>query len=566
MKTEFWLITSALLVLACLIIIPPLLRKKSIKTFDFDQENAFIARQKLAELETQKDNQQIDIDQYQLQVAELEQSLADDLLLSSTNTSPQTTHQGRSMVFLILLALPIVSAVLYQSLSNPLALLESSYVPAQAKNNPHRKQIKSVDMMLDGLLNRLQNQPEDVNGWILLGKSYFYLGQAEQAANAYQKAYQITGDSPQLMLHYAEALSAVNRGIFNQQAQSLVFDSLKLSPMNGKALWFAGLIKQQQQSTAEAEKYWQLAEQYLDKNSSHYTQLQEKLTSLKTQPVAKTVVNEKPIQAQKQAMQSSIEPNPTEQAKWIAQGRRFKAEKNYQKAIDAFARADLLNSQHASAMLMYADSLVMHNNSRFPELAKKLIFKALTLDANNTTGLWLAGKVKAQEGSFNEALNYLYQAKTTLDVNSESYSILQSYINSLQQHSLNTGQKFTAEIAIKKQQAAEINILVRLAPELQQIASPDDSLFIYASALSGPQMPLAISRKKVADLPVEISLSDAQAMTPTMKLSQYQQVKLTARISKSGNALRQAGDLIGQVENIRVNDDKIVNILIDRQI
>jgi cytochrome c-type biogenesis protein CcmH len=67
-------------------------------------------------------------------------------------------------------------------------------------------------------------------------------------------------------------------------------------------------------------------------------------------------------------------------------------------------------------------------------------------------------------------------------------------------------------------------------------------------------MPLAIVRKQVSDLPLSVSLTDSLAMTPTMKLSNFSTVKLLARISKSGNAMKQPGDLIGVIEDVTVTD------------
>jgi len=83
---------------------------------------------------------------------------------------------------------------------------------------------------------------------------------------------------------------------------------------------------------------------------------------------------------------------------------------------------------------------------------------------------------------------------------------------------------------------------------------PEDTVFIYAQALSGPKMPLAIVRKKVSDLPIKVSLDDTMAMMPTMKLSNFEKVKLLARISKSGNAMTQPGDLIGVIEQVLLSD------------
>ena len=87
---------------------------------------------------------------------------------------------------------------------------------------------------------------------------------------------------------------------------------------------------------------------------------------------------------------------------------------------------------------------------------------------------------------------------------------------------------------------------VTLAPGLAAQAAPGDTVFVFARAVGGGRMPLAVQRAKVGDLPLSFKLDDSMAMTPTATLSGAQQVIVGARISKSGNAIPQAGDLAGE--------------------
>jgi cytochrome c-type biogenesis protein CcmH len=105
-----------------------------------------------------------------------------------------------------------------------------------------------------------------------------------------------------------------------------------------------------------------------------------------------------------------------------------------------------------------------------------------------------------------------------------------------------------------------------LSPRVAKEAGPEDTLFIFAKAVDGPPMPLAVVRKKVSDLPVEVILDDSLAMMPSMKLSLFDQVQVNARISKTGNAIAQSGDYIGESSTIEEDRADPVSIVIDKQL
>jgi cytochrome c-type biogenesis protein CcmH len=92
---------------------------------------------------------------------------------------------------------------------------------------------------------------------------------------------------------------------------------------------------------------------------------------------------------------------------------------------------------------------------------------------------------------------------------------------------------------------AQVSGTVSLAPALAAQAAPGDTVFIFARAVEGPRMPLAILRKQVKDLPITFTLDDGMAMAPQMKLSNFQRVIVGARISKTGNAMAQPDDMQG---------------------
>jgi cytochrome c-type biogenesis protein CcmH len=91
-----------------------------------------------------------------------------------------------------------------------------------------------------------------------------------------------------------------------------------------------------------------------------------------------------------------------------------------------------------------------------------------------------------------------------------------------------------------------LKVTVSLSPALANRAGPNDTVFVFARAVQGPRMPLAVTRKQVRDLPATVVLDDSSALSPAMKLSSASEVIVVARVSRSGDASAQPGDLEGE--------------------
>jgi len=107
---------------------------------------------------------------------------------------------------------------------------------------------------------------------------------------------------------------------------------------------------------------------------------------------------------------------------------------------------------------------------------------------------------------------------------------------------------------------------VALDPALAAQAAPEDTVFIFARAAQGPPMPLAIVRLQVKDLPTDVTLDDSQAMMPAMKLSNYAEVVVGARVSKRGDALPASGDLQVLSDALQTQSTAAVSLTIDQVI
>ena len=262
-----------------------------------------------------------------------------------------------------------------------------------------------------------------------------------------------------------------------------------------------------------------------------------------------------------------LQKNPDNAEDWMMLGRSFKYVKQYKLAANSFAKAYALLGDQPELMLQYADALAMANNGTLAGKSTELIFKALDKEPENVTGLWLAGMAKAEIKDFSQAMHYWRKLETLLPPESESYQQVQKLIATLQAQK--SGAKDVEQVAATTkdaESAISINVQVSLKEGLKARVNPGDTVFIYAKALTGPPMPLAIVRKQVSDLPLSVTLNDAMAMMPTMKLSNFKQVKIMARVSKSGTAMQQKGDFIGAVELQELAGNTSVVIVINEEI
>jgi len=267
-----------------------------------------------------------------------------------------------------------------------------------------------------------------------------------------------------------------------------------------------------------------------------------------------------------------LKEQPDDAMGWTMLGRSYKYLQQYPQAVEAFEHAYKLIGEQPEIMLLYADALAFSNNEQLAGKPSELVFKALAMEPNNVTGLWLGGMAKAQTGDFAAAMDLWTKLEAQLSQGSEAQREIQVLLAKLAtqmpEGAIQAKAKPVQPVATlpPSSAVASIDVQVSLAPELQKSANPGDTVFIYAQALSGPKMPLAIVRKQVSELPLTVNLTDAMAMMPAMKLSNFEQVKLLARISKSGDAMQQPGDLIGIIEQVALTDKSLKKIVINSSI
>ncbi|VAW76266.1 Cytochrome c heme lyase subunit CcmH, partial [hydrothermal vent metagenome] len=379
--TYFWPLALAMTLLALVFVVPPLLRNRQRTTVDRNQLNTAVVKQQLMELQADLDAGKLDQAAYATARHDLERELLDELG-KEEKTTPQDSKSGRWAALLLIPAIPLLAVMLYQQLGaenqSSTAQVQQAAATAQPPHN--------VEDSIAKLAQHLREQPDNLEGWALLARTYAKMNRFQESAEAYAQARQLSNDQPELLIDYADMLVAANGGDFNDEVGQLLQTAVQQQPGNLKGRWLLGHWKFQHGDNQGAIQDWQqVAEQ---------------------------------------------------------------------------------------------------------------------LPAGNEKDLTAIGQQIA-----------LAQAKMTLDGSSALPAA-------------QTSESMQGKLPGNK----SIEVSVTLDAALASKVAADDTVFIYARAAKGPRMPLAIVRKKVSDLPLQVTLDDSMAMSPSMTLSSFSQVTLAARI------------------------------------
>ncbi len=432
MTTSFTFIAAAIVLAVLGLLAPTLLRRHRVAAESRQQYNVQVARDRLRELEAEHSNGDLSDEEFNQARQDLDIALTQDLSVPSQEKEIDDTGRTGLLTLLSLLILvPGIVALTYLEVGTPAALDTSIPAKTQAVANQHDK-MPPIGELVKKLEEHLEKDPNNADGWFLLGRTYMKLSRYDDAVRAYRKLNALQPGNSTVEISLADALSMQNQGHISDEALSLLEGVLKREPDNVTALWLLGNASAQRGKDQQALDYW--AKAY-------------------------------PLLADEPQMQAKLH-NAIQQVE---------------------SRSGL------SANI---------------EAAKPLPGISASAPAMATAG-------SAQPGTAN---------------------------------------------------GPGVEVEVALDPELMAKASPNDLVFVYAKAVSGPPMPLAVARKHVSDLPLKVKLTDAMAMMPQMKLSNFPQVKVGARVSKSGRPIPGQGDLQSpEVVTSSKGSETPIQLLIDHQ-
>ncbi|NNF96657.1 MAG: c-type cytochrome biogenesis protein CcmI [Halobacteria archaeon] len=412
----FWIFAALMLAAALWLLIPALLGRKSIRDLDRNQQNVAIARDRLKELESEYGRGSLSEGDYEQAKQELEQALLNDVDNSAASNVSVSTSSARASLAWVALGVPLAAVLLYLQLGTPGALEPQVQAAAAPQGHAGGDNTASMEQLVAGLAAKLQQEPDNAEGWFMLGRSYMSMGRYPEAAEAFQRVLDQVGDEPTVMLRYADALAMAQGGQIAGKPFELIKKALVLKPDDSTGLWLAGLGYEEQGQYELAVQHWR-----------------------------------------------KLEP------------------------------------------MMQDDP-----------------------------------------ASLNEVRNLIARAEQKL------------------------GRPVTAPMAETAApepvavSGAALKVTVSLDAALQDKVSAGDTVFIFARAVEGPPMPLAAVRKQVRDLPVTVTLDDSMAMMPQMKLSNFTEVRIGARISKSGTPGAQSGDLQGEVTPVKTDNKTMTRVRINQ--
>jgi cytochrome c-type biogenesis protein CcmH len=269
-------------------------------------------------------------------------------------------------------------------------------------------------------------------------------------------------------------------------------------------------------------------------------------------------VGREQIEAMIAKLVERLKQTPDDAQGWGMLGRTYMALDRQPEALAAYERALKLRPNDATALADYADALAVKNGQTLDGEPTRLIERALKLEPDNLKALVLGGTAAFNRGDYVMAVKHWDRAGQVGPPDSPMVQMARSGAAEARERGKLPPAPATSPAPAPVISDLAVSGTVRLSAAFKAQAAPDDTVFIFARPAAGARMPLAILRKQVKDLPFEFKLDDSLSMSPAALLSAAGRVIVGARISKSGQAMPQPGDLEGQSAPVQVGANGVI--------
>jgi cytochrome c-type biogenesis protein CcmH len=290
---------------------------------------------------------------------------------------------------------------------------------------------------------------------------------------------------------------------------------------------------------------------------------------------AQHAVGTQDVEAMVAKLAERLQAEPANAEGWLMLARSYAALGRHGDAVAALRKLDQLQPDNPDVLTDLADVVAMASGRRLDGEPAELVRRALALNPQHPKALALGGTIAFEAGDYRGAREQWQRLVAQLPADSELARTVQGSIDEADRlAAAGSAPAPAAKPAAPAAPAAAatpsaaaggpaLTGEVTLSPALAARVAAGDTLYVFARPADGPRMPLAILRQPVGDWPLRFRLDDSSAMTPDSKLSGARTVVVGARISRSGNATAQPGDLIGQSEPVAAHAQG-VRIVIDR--
>lgn len=248
--TGFMVGVAVLILGTLLLLLPPLMRGgQSAGGQRREALNLAVLRHQSRELEAEHAAGLLGAEEYAQARAELERRVAEEV---RPDAAQATASPSRWTGIMVGTLLPLLAAALYLGLGSP-----ASLVPEQADSHGDPKAMsQQVEAMVEGLAQRLQQNPDNAEGWRMLARSYNVLGRYPDAAQAYARLVKLKPDDSAALADYADTLAMAQGQSLQGEPERLVERALAIDPANLKALSLAGSAAFERGDFVEAERRW----------------------------------------------------------------------------------------------------------------------------------------------------------------------------------------------------------------------------------------------------------------------------------------------------------------------
>ncbi|MBL1140850.1 MAG: c-type cytochrome biogenesis protein CcmI [Proteobacteria bacterium] len=305
----FMLLTLAIAVISVIFLLKPLLSSKENQTaVERNAVNVESAATRLAELKQDFENGLIDKKQLQNYQLEIETAALEDLR-NVTSLETQGKKFNKAIAFIVALAVPIFSFLVYQQLGSEAAF------DSQLQTDESAIASHEIEKMLAAVEKEVLENPDDVEGRVALAQVYVEMERYTDAATVYRELNKLRPDEPDVLVNYAEALARSHGNRLTGKPTELLNQALNLEPKHGRALWLAGFAEQQADNKDAALTHWRNLMTGMEEDSDVYKHLSELISELENSESAPVTVVTNESSDDKQSIQVKVSLLPELQSK-----------------------------------------------------------------------------------------------------------------------------------------------------------------------------------------------------------------------------------------------------------